>query len=62
MVFAALVAAPVGIAEAGPAMLRPEVLGLGLLVGIVSSALPYTLEMIALLRLPPNTLGALLSA
>ncbi len=31
MVFAALVAAPVGIAEAGPAMLRPEMPGLGLL-------------------------------
>ena len=31
MVFVALVAAPVGIAEAGPAMLRPEMPGLGLL-------------------------------
>ncbi len=62
MVIAALVAAPVGIAHAGIAMLRPEVLALGLLIGIVSSALPYTLEMIALPRLPTSTFGTLLSA
>ena len=62
MMIAALVAAPFGIPHAGATMLRPEVLGLGLFVGIVSSALPYTLEMIALPRLPTNTFGTLLSA
>jgi len=62
MVIGALVAAPIGIFYAGAAMLRPEVLALGLIVGIVSSALPYTLEMIALPRLPTNTFGTLLSA
>ncbi|MHA6724275.1 EamA family transporter [Sphingomonas sp. RS2018] len=62
MVIAALVAAPIGIAHGGAAILRPEVLMLGLVVGIVSSALPYTLEMIALPRLPTNTFGTLLSA
>ncbi|MES2058316.1 MAG: EamA family transporter [Pseudomonadota bacterium] len=62
MVIAAVVAAPIGIVHAGAAMLRPEVLVLGLVVGIVSSALPYTLEIIALPRLPTSTFGTLLSA
>ncbi|MBW8840646.1 MAG: EamA family transporter [Sphingomonadales bacterium] len=62
MVIAALVTAPVGIVHAGAAMLRPEIVAVGLVVGIVSSALPYTLEIIALPRLPTNTFGTLLSA
>jgi len=52
---------PVGIVSAGSALLSPSVLGPGLVIAILSTALPYPLEMAALTRLPARTFGVLLS-
>jgi len=59
---AALVVVPIGVAHSGMALLDGKLLLAGLLVAIVSSALPISLEMIALKRLPRHTFGILLSA
>lgn len=58
---AALVVVPFGVAEAGAKLLSPTVLLFGLMVAAISSALPYTLEMLALRRLPPATFGIALA-
>ena len=58
---AALVILPFGVSTAGMALLAPSVLLLGLGVALVSSALPYSLEMIALRHIPKRTFGVLLS-
>ena len=52
---------PIGIAQAGSALLRPDVLLAGLGVAFLSSALPYSLEMFALRRLKVQTYGTLTS-
>lgn len=62
MIVAAIVVVPIGIAQAGQALLLPGVLVVGLIVAIVSSAIPYSLEIIALGKLPSNTFGTMMSA
>lgn len=59
---AALIILPFGVASAGVALLSPAVLMMGLFVAIASSALPYSLEMVALRHIPKRTFGVLLSA
>lgn len=58
---AALVAVPWGVLESGMGLLAPALLPLGLGVAVLSMALPYSLEMIALTRLPTSTFGMLMS-
>jgi len=57
----ALVAVPVGVVHAGSALFSLSALPFGIGVAILSSALPYSLEMFALTRLPARTIGILVS-
>ncbi|MEO7774275.1 MAG: EamA family transporter [Steroidobacteraceae bacterium] len=61
MVIAALVVLPVGVANSGSALLDPSHLPLALAVAVLSSALPYSLEMYALTRIATRSFGILMS-
>jgi inner membrane transporter RhtA len=61
LIVAAFLTVPVGLAGAGAGRFDPYVLPFGLGVAIFSSALPYTLEMIALRRLSTKAFGTLMS-
>ncbi|MEP0175934.1 MAG: DMT family transporter [Paraglaciecola sp.] len=61
MTVAAIVLVPVGAVSHGLALVSWEVLSIGLLVGILSSALPYSLEMIALRNMPTQAFSVLMS-
>src|SRR5919107_132904 len=52
---------PVGVADAGGGLLAPWYLAAALGVAILSSAIPYTVEMEALRRLPAGVFGAMMS-
>ena len=58
---AALAVLPFGAVEAGPALLSPALLPLAALVALISTALPFTLELYALPRLPARTFATFTS-
>jgi inner membrane transporter RhtA len=61
MVFSTLLLLPPGIAGGGMDLLDVSVLAAGLAVGLLSSVIPYTIELEALKRLPASTFGVLMS-
>ncbi|TLP58978.1 MULTISPECIES: threonine/homoserine exporter RhtA [Pseudomonas] len=61
VVIAALFVAPIGMLHAGSALLTPALLPVALAVAVLSTALPYSLEMVALTRMPARTFGTLMS-
>ncbi|GLZ28958.1 DMT transporter permease [Lentzea sp. NBRC 105346] len=58
---AAALTFPYGLASGGLALFDPKVLLLGLVVALLASAIPYTLELRALKTLPPKTFGVVLA-
>jgi inner membrane transporter RhtA len=61
MLVATVPLAPVGIAEGGGDLLVPSTLAIGAAVGVLSSAIPYTLELEALRRMRAGVFGVLMS-
>jgi inner membrane transporter RhtA len=61
MTVAALVALPAAVATGGIARLTPALLAAGIGVALLSSAIPYTLEIVGLKELPARTFGILMS-
>ncbi|MER5595777.1 EamA family transporter [Streptomyces sp. NPDC002265] len=61
MAVGALLFLPLGLAESGTKLFDPVTFGLGAGVAVLSSVLPYTLELLALRRLPSSTFAILMS-
>lgn len=61
MVIAAAVCLPPGLVTGGSALFSPEILAVGLAVGILSAAIPFSLEFEAMRWLPANVFGVMMS-
>jgi inner membrane transporter RhtA len=61
MIVAAALLIPVGVGDAGADLLIPWILAAAAAVAILSSAIPYSLELEALRRMPPGVFGVLMS-
>ena len=61
MVVALAVTLPFGVVEAGAKLFMPNVLLVGAVVAILSSAIPFTLEMMSLKHVPAKTFGLMMS-
>lgn len=57
----ACIIVPIGIAHSGAQLFAPAILPLAIGVAVLSSALPYSLEMFAMPRIPTRTFGVLMS-
>ncbi|HBX54886.1 MAG TPA: threonine/homoserine exporter RhtA, partial [Pseudomonas sp.] len=60
-IVAALLVFPIGLSQAGGSLFSLDLLPIALGVAVLSSALPYSLEMVALTRLPARTFSILMS-
>jgi inner membrane transporter RhtA len=60
-VIGACVIVPIGFAHNGTQLFSPAILPIAIGVAVLSSALPYSLEMFALPRIPTRTFGVLMS-
>ena len=60
-VIGSVVILPFGLSAAGGALWHPSTLAIGLAVGLLSSAVPYSLDMMALRRIPTAVFGVLTS-
>jgi inner membrane transporter RhtA len=61
MIIAAILVLPIGLAQPATTLLEPSILFSAILIGVFSSALPFSLEMMALTRLPARAYGTLTS-
>lgn len=61
MTVGAVIALPFGVVQAGAALLQPGILALGAAVALLSSTVPYALELIALRRLPASAFAIMMS-